>query len=62
MIVAIKRNKNGKFLKIILVLAILIGCLIAYKVYTDKVARRGEIRRVKLTKLYRDGLWGENLF
>ncbi len=32
------------------------------KVYTDKVARRGEIRRMKLTKLYRDGLWGENLF
>ena len=50
MIVAIKRNKNGKFLKIILVLAILIGCLIAYKVYTDKVLEQQQMKEYEMQK------------
>lgn len=32
------------------------------KVYTDKKAEKGEIRSMKMLRIYKDGLWGENLF
>lgn len=32
------------------------------KVYTEEKLDRGSIQPMKMTKLYKDGLWGENLF
>lgn len=50
MIVAIKRNKNGKLLKIILVIAISIGSLIAYKMYMDKVHEQEQQKELEMQK------------
>ncbi len=50
MIVAIKRNKNGNLLKIILAITIVIGSLIAYKMYKDKIHQQEQQKEFEMQK------------
>lgn len=50
MIVAIKRNKKGNLLKIILLIAILSGSAITYKMYTDKIHEQEQLKQMEIKK------------